>query len=94
MDESEIYHLLMRVAGRACEVPDDVRKVFSLLVSTTLHHRDHLKKDLGIILTVEDVRITLDWLLESMHSKQLPKTNNAIRMDLLKIWMDELKPYF
>ncbi len=93
MDESEIYNILMRVAGSECLVPEDVRKVFSILVSSTLRHRDCLKKDLDIILTVEDVRVTLNWLLESMHFKRLPKTNNAIRMDLFKIWFDELKPY-
>jgi hypothetical protein len=93
MDESEIYNILMRVAGSECVVPEDIRKVFSLLVSSTLRHRDCLKKDLDIILTVEDVRVTLNWLLESIHSKRLPETNNAIRMDLFKIWFDELKPY-
>ncbi len=93
MDESEIYNILLRVAGNKCIVPEDVRKVFSILVSSTLRHRDWLKKDLDIILTVEDVCVTLNWLLESMHSKRLPKTNNAIRMDLFKIWFDELKPY-
>lgn len=93
MDESEINKLFLKVAGSAGEASEDVRKVFSILVSSTLCYRDQLKEDLGIIVTVEDVRVALDWLLESMHTKRLPATNNAVRLDLLKIWLDELKPY-
>ena len=93
MDEPGIDKLFMRVAGSAGKVPEDARKVFSVLVSTTLSYRDSLKNDLGIVVTVEDVRVTLDWLLESMRTKRLPQTENAVRLDLLKIWLDELKPY-
>ena len=93
MDESDISRLFMRVAGNACEVPEDARRVFSILVSSTLRYRDRLKEELAIIVTVEDVRAALDWLLEAMRTKQLPETNNAVRLDLLKIWLDELKPY-
>ena len=74
-------------------MPEDARRVFSILVSSTLSYRDRLKEELAIIVTVEDVRAALDWLLESMRTKQLPETNNAVRLDLLKIWLDELKPY-
>jgi hypothetical protein len=91
MDESEINKLFMRVAAAAGKVPEDAGKVFSILVSSTLRHRDHLKEELGIVLTVEDVRVTLDWLLASMQTKRLPSTSNAVRMDLLKIWLDELR---
>jgi hypothetical protein len=93
MDESDINKLFMTVAGSVGKVPEDVRKVFSILVSCTLCYRDTLKEDLGIVVTVEDVRLALDWLLESMHTKRLPQTNNAVRLDLLKIWLHELKPY-
>lgn len=83
----------MRVAGRASDLPEDVKSVFSILVSSTLRYRDSLKEDLGIVVTVEDVRVALDWLLESMRTKRLPETNNALRLDLVKIWLDELRPY-
>ena len=93
MDESDINKLFMRVAGQAGDVPEDAKSVFSILVSSTLRYRDSLKEDLGMVVTVEDVRVALDWLLESMHTKRLPETNNALRLDLLKIWLDALKPY-
>jgi hypothetical protein len=93
MDESDIHKLFMRVAGRAGDVPEDAKNVFSILVSSTLRYRDSLKEALGIVVTVEDVRVALDWLLESMRTKRLPETNNAVRLDLLKIWLDELKAY-
>jgi len=93
MDESDIHTLFMRVAGRARDLPQDVKSVFSILVSSTLRYRDTLKEDLGIVVTVEDVRVALDGLLESMRTKRLPETNNALRLDLVKIWLDALKPY-
>jgi hypothetical protein len=94
MDESDINKLFMKVAGRTAEVPEDARRVFSILVASTLRHRDRLKEELDITVTVEDVRIALDWLLTSLDTKRLPETNNAVRLDLLKIWLDELKPFF
>lgn len=94
MDESEIEELFMRVAGNAGKVPEDVLAVFSLLVSSTLSYRDQVKETFGLILTVEDVQVVLNWLLEALHTKRLPKTNSVVRLDLLKIWLDELKLYW
>ena len=94
MDESEIEKLFMRVAGNAGKASEDVLAVFSMLVSSTLSYRDQVKATLGIILTVEDVQVVLNWLFEALHTKRLPETNSAVRLDLLKIWLDELKPYW
>lgn len=91
MDASDINKLLMKVAGDVGTVPDDVRNVFSTLISITLRYRDLLKDDLEIVLSVEDVHVALEWLLESIRTKKLPKTDNALRLDLLKLWLDELK---
>lgn len=93
MDASDINKLLMKVAGDVGTVPDDVRNVFSTLISITLRYRDLLKYDLGIVLSVEDVHVALGWLLESIRTKKLPETDNALRLDLLKLWLDELKPH-
>jgi len=91
MNESDINKLFMRVAENAGDIPEEVRSVFSILLSSTLHHRDRLKKDIGIILTVEDVRVALDWLLEVMRSGQRPETDNAVRLELLDTWLGVLK---
>jgi hypothetical protein len=45
------------------------------------------------VVTVEDVRIVLEWLVPSLSSGRLPVTDNKLRLDLLKIWLDELKPF-
>ncbi len=93
MDESEINKLFTKIKRSYDEVPADVVEVLSILVATTLRYRDHLKSNLGLILTVEDVRITLDWLMTFMASRQIPETNNAVRRDLLTIWTEALKTY-
>lgn len=93
MDESDINRLLMKVAGAATRVPEDARRVFSLLITSTLRYRDFLKRDHGTVLTVEDVRVTLDWLLEAVHTGRLPDSDDPVRLNLLKIWLDELRPF-
>ncbi len=90
-DAPEVEKLFLRVAGTVGgPVSEDARRVFSILVSSTLRYRDHLKKESDIIVTVGDVRVALDWLLESIHTKRLPETDNAVQLDLVKIWLDEL----
>ncbi len=93
MNEDEIRQLLLRVSNNVGQVPDDVRDVFSKMVTITLHYRDDLKNSTGTILTVADVRAAIGWLIESLHTKRLPETQNTIRLDLLKLWLDGLKPY-
>ena len=93
MNDWQIDQLFLKTAGRTVNNPSDVKTVFSILVSSTLCYRDWVKERKNITLTVEDVRITLDWLLETMRTNQLPKTENRLRLDLLKIWLDELKAY-
>jgi len=92
MDQDEIEKLLLRVSDNEGQVPEEVRGVFSKMVTTTLHYRDDLKKRKGIILTVADVRATIDWLIESLHSGKLPETQNSMRLDLLTLWLEALRP--
>ena len=86
MDKYEINRLFERASRGVGKVPDDAEKVFSKLVSSTLSYRDRLKSELGIILTVEDVRTTLDWLQTFLKTNRMPDTENAVRRDLLVIW--------
>ena len=93
MDEDEITQLLWRVSDNVGQIPEGARVVFSKMVTTTLHYRNDLKKSTDTILTVADVRATIGWLVESLHTKRLPESRNAIRLELLKLWLEELKPY-
>ncbi len=45
----------------------------------------------GLTVTVEDVRTVLGWLVPSLASGQLPQTDNKVQLDLLKIWLDDLR---
>jgi hypothetical protein len=93
MDGQDVDKLFLKAAGRAAMHSPDVKNVFSILVSSTLRYRDWVKEEKGIVVTVEDVRVVLDWLLEAIRTYQLPKTENRLRLDLLNIWLDELMPY-
>jgi len=93
MDENDIKKLFMRVAQSPGTVPEEAAKVFSLLVSTTLAYRDRLRETSGITVTVQDVRTSLNLFLVAVHTRRLPRTDNRIHDDLVKLWLDELKPY-
>lgn len=91
MEEKDIYELFLSVAEHSGQIDDATREVFSALVRSTLRYRDHLLESKGITVTVEDVRITLGWLVPSLQTGRLPDTDDKIRLDLLKIWLDELR---
>ena len=93
MEERDTYRLFLSVAEHSGQNTDAIRSVFSLLVRSTLRYRDIVLESKGIVVTVEDVRTVLGWLVPSLTTGQLPETDNKIRLDLLKIWLDELKPF-
>jgi hypothetical protein len=91
MDDSEIYMLFSSLAEKAALDNEPLKEVLKVLVGTTLRYRDNLLKDTGVIVTVEDVRATLEWLVPAISTGRLPVTDNRTRLDLLKFWLDELK---
>ena len=91
VDEQDIYGLFERLLTDHANQTKETRQVFSVLIKTTLAYRDHLLQSDGVVVTVEDVRIALDWLIPSLTTGRLPKTDNKISLSLLKLWLDELK---
>lgn len=91
MEERDIHGLFLSVAEHSGQNTDAIRSVFSLLVRSTLRYRDIVLESKGIVVTVEDVRTVLGWLVPSLAAGQLPETDNKIRLDLLKTWLNELK---
>jgi len=91
MEDRDIYELFLSVAEHSGQTDDATREVFSALVRSTLRYRDHLLESKGITVTVEDVRIALEWLVPCLKTGRLPDTADKIKLDLLKIWLDELK---
>ena len=91
MKDRDIYMLFSGVAGDEAVDNESAREVFSLLIKSTLRYRDHLLKSTGIVVTVEDVRSALDWLVPALRTGRLPETDNSVRLDLMKLWLDELR---
>jgi hypothetical protein len=91
MEDKDIYMLFSRVAEHPAVHDEAIHKVFSLLIKTTLRYRDQMLKSRGIVITVEDVRTALDWLVPSLKTGRLPETGDKKRLDLLKLWLDEIR---
>ena len=66
------------------------KRLSSLLVESTLQYRDELYLEKGIVVTVEDVRKSLDWLLPALSTGNIPQLGNEIQDGLLRRWVSEL----
>jgi hypothetical protein len=91
MDETEIRELFMSAVEHPQQDTDAIRRVFSLLVKVTLKYRDDMLASRGLVVTVEDVRTSLGWLIPALTTGELPDTDRTIRLDLLRRWLKELK---
>jgi hypothetical protein len=93
MEEKDIYRLFFNVVEDSAQNTDAVRQVFSALILTTLRYRDHMLESRGAIITVEDVRKTLSCLVPALTTGRLPVEDDEVHLDLLKLWLDELKNF-
>ncbi len=91
MEDQDIYRLFSTLAGEADQDNASMKEVFKTLIKSTLLYRDNLLKAKGVTVTVLDVQSALDWLVPAIKTGRLPATDNKVRLDLLKIWLDELK---
>jgi hypothetical protein len=91
MEEKDIEKLFLSVTETSDTQSDEVKDVFSILVRSTLQYRDEKLASDGIIITVEDVRVTLEHLIPFLETDRLPDTADHVKSDLLKIWRDHLR---
>jgi hypothetical protein len=91
MEEKDIEKLFSSVADASEDQTGEVKDVFSVLVKSTLQYRDDVLASEGIIVTVEDVRVTLEHLVPFLETDRLPSKTDHIKTDLLKIWRDNLR---
>jgi hypothetical protein len=91
LDKRDIEKLFLTVAQDPALDTDANRKIFSLLIQSTLRYRDEMLSSRGIVVTVGDVRTALAWLVPVLATGNIPETDNKISLGLLDLWMDELK---
>ena len=93
MEEKDIERLFLGVVETSESQTREVKGVFSVLIRSTLQYRDDMLASEGIIITVEDVRVTLEHLVPFLDTGRLPDTTDPIKSDLLKIWRDNLRRF-
>ena len=93
MEDKDIEKLFLSVAEASESQTEEVKDVFSILIRSTLQYRDEMLASEGIIITVEDVRVTLEHLVPFLETGRLPVTTDYIKLDLLKIWRDNLSRF-
>jgi hypothetical protein len=91
MEDKDIYAIFSNLVDEADQDNESLKSVFKTLIKSTLAYRDNVLNATGVVVTVEDVRAVLEWLEPAIKTGRLPKSDNKIRLDLLKLWLDELK---
>jgi len=89
--ETDIQKLFMSVLEDPGQDTDATRQVFSILVRSTLKYRDDMLASEDIVVTVEDVRTCLGWLVPALATGNMPDTENKVGLGLLKLWLEELR---
>ncbi|GEM_PF-1238422 len=85
-----IQKLFQQLMERNQSAGESAKRLSSLLVESTLQYRDELYLEKGIVVTVEDVRKSLDWLLPALSTGNIPQLGNEIQDGLLRRWVSEL----
>jgi hypothetical protein len=88
--ETEIRKLFLSVLEYPGQDTDATRKVFSILVKSTLKYRDDMLASENIVVTVDDVRTCLGWLVPALATGNMPDTEDRVGLGLLKLWLEEL----
>jgi len=91
MEEEDLERLFLSVAETSEDQTSEVKEVFAVLVRSTLQYRDHMLASEGTIITVEDVRATLEHLVPFLETGRLPTETDHVKIDLLKIWKNSLR---
>jgi hypothetical protein len=91
MEEEDLEKLFSSVAETSENQTSEVKDVFAVLVRSTLQYRDHMLASEGIIITVKDVRATLEHLVPFLETGRLPKETDHVKTDLLRIWKNNLR---
>jgi len=91
LHETDIKKLFMSVLEHPRQNTDATRQVFSTLVRSTLKYRDDMLASEDIVVTVDDVRVCLGWLVPALATGNMPDTENKVHMGLLKLWLEDLR---
>jgi hypothetical protein len=89
--ETDIQKLFMSMVESPGQDTDATRHVFSILIKSTLKYRDDMVASEDIVVTVDDVRTCLGWLVPALETGKMPDTENRVGLGLLKLWLEELR---
>jgi len=91
LEDEDICIFFSNLAEKNNQDNETMKEVFRTLIKSTLRYRDNILKVKGVTVTVQDVQASLEWLIPAIKTGKLPVTDDKIRLDLLNLWMDELK---
>ena len=85
-DDDFLKHFQSLVAGS----DENAAAILDLLINETVAYRDKLKKETGIILTVEDTGVALN-ALDAHLKGEPPLKLNDVQQTLFGLWLKRLK---
>lgn len=93
MKDDDIKQLFARLAEHFKDADDNTHRMFSMLVKTTLKHRDELLKKTGVSLTIGETQKALEIFMEVLKTRKIPPKLDKNVHDLVILWLEELKTH-
>ena len=90
LDGKDIRDLFDRVAEHFDGADEGIKKMFAMLVSTTLTYRDRLMHSTGHLLTVGETKEALDAFMYVLKTHEIPSNLNKRVHTLIVLWLKEL----
>jgi len=72
------------------EIGAGEKKIIMLLIDTTLHYRDELRRNTGEKLTVEETQMALNIYLNTVKTGQIPANIEKKIGNLIKLWLEKI----
>ncbi len=91
MDRDTIQHMFEQLIPENRSYDESAHEFFSLLVKATLDYRDEMLASRGVIVTVDDVKTSLRWLIPALATGNIPDLENEVCLELLKTWISQLR---
>lgn len=89
--DKDIKDLFDRIAKHFENSDEGTKAMFSMLVRVALKYRDDLVIAKASPLTVGETRVALDAFMEVLKTKKFAKKVGKRELDLVILWLEELK---
>lgn len=91
MDQFTLEKIFQKLSDKYGVLPEELRKIIKILISSTLKFRDTLVEQKESPLTVEETQKALDIFLEVLQKGKVTAEAPKRVMTLVTLWLEQIK---